>query len=109
MMSKTWVSCKPGCRLTTRVSFYQKPKLIWFGTRQQPAKLDLSAISADFPHLLFPHVVRNLGVTLDQELTLAPHTHRLCRDSHYQLSALLFARLLQMPPLHLSMPSLQPD
>src|SRR6218665_394289 len=61
---------------------------IWFGTRQQLAKLDLSAIAADFPHFIFSPVVRDLGVTLGQELTFAPHIHRLCRDSYYQLRQL---------------------
>ena len=52
---------------------------------RQLAKLDLSTIAADFPHFVFSSVVRDLGVTLDQELTFAPHINRLCRDSYYQL------------------------
>src|SRR6218665_89523 len=55
---------------------------------QQLAKLDLSAIAADFPNFIFSSLVRDLGVTLDQELTFAPHIHRLCRDSYYQLRQL---------------------
>src|SRR5678815_2103979 len=39
----------------------------------------------DFPQFVFSSVVRDLGVTLDQELTFAPHINRLCRDSYYQL------------------------
>ena len=62
-----------------------KTQFIWLGTRQRLAKLDLSTIAADFPHFAFSSVVRDLGVTLDQELTLAPHVHCLCRDSYYQL------------------------
>src|ERR1700733_7399435 len=49
-----------------------KTKFIWLGTRQQLSKLDLAAIAADFPHLTFSSVVRDLGVTLDQELTFTP-------------------------------------
>src|SRR6218665_726596 len=65
-----------------------KTQFISFGTRQQLAKLDLSAVAADFPHFIFSPVVHDLGVTLDQELTFAPHIHRLCRDSYYQLCQL---------------------
>src|SRR6218665_2279400 len=74
---ETWMSTNPS-----------KTQFIWFGTRQQLAKLDLSAIAADFPHFIFSPVVCDLGVTLDQELTFAPHIHRLCRDSYYQLRQL---------------------
>src|SRR3984885_425151 len=65
-----------------------KTKFIWLGTRQQLSKLALAAIAADFPHLTFSSVVRDLRVTLDQELTFTPHIHRLCRDSYYQLRQL---------------------
>ena len=119
---ETWMSTN---RLRLNPS---KTQFIWFGPRQQLAKLYLSAIAAaDFPHFIFSPVVRDLGVTLDQELTFAPHIHCLCRDSYYQLRQLtvyletnkllpecqsgflLFALLPQSLPLHLSMPSLQPD
>src|SRR6218665_810748 len=45
-------------------------------------------IAADFLHFIFSSFVRDLGVTLDQELTFAPHIHRLCRDSYYLLRQL---------------------
>ena len=66
---KTWMSTS---RLRLSPS---KTQFIWFGTRQQLAKLDLSAIAADFPNFIFSSVVPDLGVTLDQELTFAPHIH----------------------------------
>ena len=47
-----------------------KIKFIWLGTRQQLAKLDRVALAADFPHFIFSSVVRDLGVTLYQELRL---------------------------------------
>src|SRR6218665_859866 len=118
---ETWMSTN---RLRHNPS---KTQFIWFGTRQQLVKLGLSAIVADFPYFIFSPDVRDLGVTLDQELTFAPHIHCLCRDSYYQLRQLtiyletnkllpecqsgflLFALLPQSLPLHLSMPSLQPD
>src|SRR6218665_1859117 len=51
----------------------------------QLAKLDLVAPTSDFPHFTFSSTVRDLGVTLDQELTLAPHIRSLCRSCYYQL------------------------
>ena len=68
---ETWMSTN---RLRLNPS---KAQFIWFGTLQQLAKLDLSAIHADFPHFIISPVVRDLGVTLDEELTFAPHVHRL--------------------------------
>src|SRR6218665_190561 len=56
-----------------------KTQFIWLGTRQQLAKLDLAALTSAFPHFTFSSTVLDLGVTLDQELTLAPHIHSLCR------------------------------
>src|SRR6218665_3161233 len=56
-----------------------KTQFIWLGTRQQLAKLDIVALTSAFPHFTFPSTVRDLGVTLDQELTLAPHIHSLYR------------------------------
>src|SRR6218665_739881 len=63
----TWMS-------SNRLRFNSlKTKFIWLGTRQQLAKLDMVALAANFPHFIFSSVVRDLGVTLDQELTFAPH------------------------------------
>src|SRR6218665_1744478 len=56
------------------------------GTRQQLAKRYLSAIiAASFPHIEFSVTVQGLGVTLDQELTFAPHINRLFCGCYYQL------------------------
>src|SRR6218665_1762361 len=65
-----------------------KTQFIWLGTRQQLAKLDMVALTSAFPHFTFFSRVRDLGVTLDQELTLAPHIHSLCRACYYQLHQL---------------------
>jgi len=46
-----------------------KTKYIWLGTRHQLAKFDLAAIAASFPQISFSVTVRDLVVTLDQELT----------------------------------------
>src|SRR6218665_3026924 len=79
---ETWLSTN---RLRLNPS---KKQFIWFGTRQQLVKLDLSVIAADFPHFVFSSVVRDLKVTLDQKLTLAPQIHCLSRDSYHQLRQL---------------------
>src|SRR6218665_269385 len=62
-----------------------KTQYIWLGTRQQFAKLDLAGIAVSFPHIAFSLIVRDLGLTLDQQLTFAPHINRLC---YYQLRQL---------------------
>ena len=63
-------------------------QIIWLGTRQQLVKLDMAALAAAFPDLTFSSVVRDLGVTLDQELTFASHINRLTRNCFYQLRQL---------------------
>ena len=65
-----------------------KTKFMWLGTRQQLAKLNLLFLSAKFPGFTFSASVRDLGILLDQELTFAPHLHRLTRDCLYQLRQL---------------------
>ena len=35
--------------------------------------------------MAFSLTVRDLGLTLDQQLTVAPCINRLCRDCYYQL------------------------
>src|SRR6218665_692817 len=46
------------------------------------------ALVADFPHFIFSSVVRDLGVTLDQELTFAPHLNSLIRSCYNQIRQL---------------------
>src|SRR6218665_2997864 len=41
-----------------------------------------------FPHIAFSLTVRDLSLTLDQQLTFVPHINRLCRDCYYQLRQL---------------------
>jgi len=93
MMSPLWVSWKPGFLLTVWGSIHQKNNL-------SDLEFDNSLRSLTYlPSLLISHVlsfpvVRDLGqvgVTLDQELTLTPHIHHLCRDSNYQLRQLRVA------------------
>src|SRR6218665_3593211 len=65
-----------------------KTQFIWLGTRQQLAKLHMVALTSAFTHFTFSSTVHDLGVTLDQELTLASHIHSLCRACYYQLRQL---------------------
>src|SRR6218665_4181602 len=57
-----------------------KTQYIWLCTRQQLAKLDLVAMALRFPHLAFSLTVRDLGLTLDQQLTFDPHINRLYKS-----------------------------
>ena len=58
-----------------------KTQFIWLGTRQQlQARLGMAALSVAFPLLTFSSPVRDLGVTLDCELTFATHINLLSRD-----------------------------
>src|SRR6218665_3609108 len=65
-----------------------KTQFIWFGTRQQLAKIDLGSLAIKYPHFTFSSSVRDLGVTIDQELTFVRHTNLLCRSCYYQLRQL---------------------
>ena len=65
-----------------------KTKFMWFGTRQQLAKLNLDDLANKFPIYIFAATVHDLGVLLDQKLTFAPHLHRLSRDCYYELRQL---------------------
>src|SRR6218665_2349699 len=65
-----------------------KTKFMWFGTRQQLSKLNLDDLANKLPSYTFSATARDLGVLLDQELTFAPHLHRLSRDCYYQLRQL---------------------
>src|SRR6218665_3705115 len=65
-----------------------KTQFIWLGTRKQLAHLDMAALSAAFPLLTFSSAVRDLGVTLDCELTFSTHINLLSRDCFYQLHQL---------------------
>lgn len=65
-----------------------KTQFIWFGTRQQLSKIDMDSLALEFPQFTFSSSVKDLGVTLDQELTFTRHINLLCRDCYYQLRQL---------------------
>src|SRR6218665_2706055 len=45
-------------------------------------------MAVSFPHIAFSLTILDLGLTLDQQLTFAPHINRLYRDCYYQLRQL---------------------
>ena len=59
-----------------------KTQLIWFGT-QQFLKLDHKLMPSTFPDFAFSSSVRDLGVTLDGELTFAAHISLLTQSCFY--------------------------
>src|SRR6218665_2937457 len=79
-----------------------KTQLIWFGTRQQLQKLDHKLIALTVPNFTFSSSVRDLGVTLDSELTFADHISLLTRSCYYQLKRLRAIRRSVSPKVFLT-------
>ena len=77
-----------------------RTKYIWLGTRQQLAKLDLAAMAVSFSHIDFSLTLRDLGLTLDQQLTFAT-TSCVSYVSSLALSLPLLLILLSTPLSHL--------
>ena len=48
----------------------------------------MATLATYFPHFVFSSVVHGLGVTLDQELTFAPHIHSHSYVCYYRLRPL---------------------
>ena len=62
-----------------------KTQFIWFGTRMGLAKRDMHQLFSQFPSLVELPTVKNLGFTLDQELSMKDHVSKLCQSCYYQL------------------------
>src|SRR6218665_4164118 len=86
--TRQWGPLQIGCPQTDSASTPKKNKFIWLGNRQQLAKLNLDALSAEFPTMSFSQGVRDLGVLLDSELTFSHHIDQVCRSCYYQLRQL---------------------
>ena len=65
-----------------------KTQFIWLGGRRQLTSLDMHLLAQTFPHTAFSHTVRDLGVTLDQELSFSQHVNLVTRSCYYQLRQL---------------------
>src|SRR5688572_21820988 len=65
-----------------------KTQFIWLGGRRRLAGVDRCAVAEAFPHVTFYGSVRDLGVTLDEELGFSMHINQLTRGCYYQLRQL---------------------
>ena len=65
-----------------------KTQFIWLGGRRQLEGIDLSQLAQLFPDITFSLTVRDLGVTLDSELSLSQHVNLVTRSCYYQLRQL---------------------
>src|SRR6218665_1793301 len=46
-------------------------------------KVDLPMLADTFPHVVFSTAIRDLGLTLDQELDLSEHVNLITRSCYY--------------------------
>ena len=69
-----------------------KTEFIWLGTGRARSKIDAQAIEAAFPNWKTKHVVRDLGVLLDEDLSMDQHVGSLCRSCFYQLRQIRVVR-----------------
>ena len=63
----------------------EKTEFIWLGTGHARSKIDTEAIGLAFPNWKVQRVVRDLGVLLDEDLSMEEHVNSLCRSCFYQL------------------------
>ena len=69
-----------------------KTQIIWIGTRQQLAKMNITAIPVLSKEVKIASTVNNLGVTVDSNLTMAEHFQSLCRSGWFYLRQLRVIR-----------------
>ena len=65
-----------------------KTQFIWLGGRRQLEGIDQLHLARVFPEITFSLTVRDLGVTLDQELSFSQHVNLVSRSCYYQLRQL---------------------
>src|SRR5664279_2705787 len=63
----------------------EKTQVVWIGTRQQLEKFNIREIQLSTSTVLFSSAVSNLGVTVDNRLTMSDHIASLCRSCTFQL------------------------
>ena len=78
----SWMSSNRLCLNCSKTQF------IWLGGRIQLAKIDFTSLSQLFPDISFSDTVRDLGVVLDQELTMSAHINNVSRSCFYHLRQL---------------------
>jgi len=65
-----------------------KTQLIWLGTRQQLAKLTVTQLRLTSSVVEFDSTVTDLGVVLDNQLSMQAQVAAVCRSCFYQLRQL---------------------
>ena len=65
-----------------------KTQVIWIGSRQQLAKVDIKEFQLLSANILFSTTVSNLGVHLDSQLNMQDHVAAMCRSCFLQLRQL---------------------
>ena len=65
-----------------------KTEFMWLGTRQQLSKLDPQSLLVGGQQVTPQHSARNLGVLIDDQLTMDTHAKSIVRSCFYQLRQL---------------------
>ena len=79
---ESWMSCN---RLRMNA---EKTQVIWIGSRQQLAKVDIEELQLLSANVHFSTTVSNLGVHFDSQLTMRDHVTATCRSCFFQLRQL---------------------
>ena len=66
-----------------------KTQLIWLGTRQQIAKLSVAELELLSERVQFSTAVSDLGLYVDERLSLVDHVAALCKACFRQLRQLI--------------------
>ena len=81
-----------------------KTQFIWLGSRYQRQKVDITSIQLGISEVKFQSNVNDLGVIIDDLLSMKDHIQRICRSSYYQLRQLRTVRKsLSMESLHVKL------
>lgn len=62
-----------------------KTQIIWIGTRQQLDKVDIAKLQLMSASVQFSTALSDLGVLVDNQLSMADHVAALCRSCFFQL------------------------
>ena len=66
----------------------EKTQVIWIGSRQQLAKVDIVELQLLSANFQFSTTMSNLGVHFDSQLTMRDHVTATCRSCFFQLRQL---------------------
>ena len=71
---------------------WKKKQFIWLGSRYQRQKVDITYILLGISEVKFQFNVNDLGVIIDDLLSMKDPVRRICRSSYYQLRQLWTVR-----------------